>query len=244
MFFPWFDWLARSHRILALDLPCSGRSAGGDPSGWTLARQADAVEVFLQETALEDPVILGHSYGSFVALTHLMRHPGSAAGVVASCGAASEDVFDDIVDRVGALEPAHLRDEVLAGFEAEAAVETAGDALAAWRAQLPFFLADPTGPAAATLAQALEKVVFQPATTRAEVAETYDVRDALRTARAPVLAIAGAEDRCTPPSAGEEIAELAPGGVLELVDDAGHFAYVEQPERYFAALEGWLADLD
>lgn len=229
---PWFAPLAGERRVLALDLACSGRSGGGDPLAWTIERQAALVGSWLDELGLEAPVVLGHSYGSFVALTLAVRRPDRLAGVVASCGAASEHVFDDLEARLDAFgDPA-----VLAAFEAEEDVRTPQDCLAVWRGQLPFFLAT-TAPG---LDAALAEVVFQPATVRGGAEESYDLREELRTLPTPLLAIGGAQDRCTPPEATRELAALAPRGAAEILDGAGHFAYAERPQAYLGALRAML----
>src|SRR5688572_28051338 len=73
-------------RVLLVDLPGSGRSPAGD---WTLKSQAAAVEELMRQ--LEEPTLLGHSFGGYVAMQHLVDHPGSAARLVASCTDADEE---------------------------------------------------------------------------------------------------------------------------------------------------------
>jgi pimeloyl-ACP methyl ester carboxylesterase len=81
-----------------------------------------------------------------------------------------------------------------------------------------------------------------PATVWGGGEDDYDVRDGLRRLRLPLLAIGGRHDRATPPDATEEIAALAPDGRAAIVETAGHFAFAEDPDAYFAILEGWLED--
>ena len=40
---------------------------------------------------LDEPTLLGHSFGGYVAMQHLVDFPGSAARVVASCTDADEE---------------------------------------------------------------------------------------------------------------------------------------------------------
>lgn len=233
---PWFADLADERRVLALDLACSGRSAGGDPAGWTIERQAVLLAAWLDELGLDAPAVLGHSYGSFVALTLGVRRPGRVAGVVASCSTASEEPFETLSRRVEDFGDPHVSE----AFDAEEHVASPQDCLDVWRAQLPFFLAEPVP----ELDRAFEDVVFQPETLRTGPEETYDVRDDLRAVgELPVLAIGGAEDRCLPPEHTREIAHLAPRGTAVVLDDAGHFAYAERPEEYLEALRAWLRDV-
>src|SRR4051795_8945197 len=90
VFLPGAERLAARHRVLLVDLPGNGRSPDGDRAEWTLAGFARAVERLAAELALEDWTLLGHSFGGFVAMQHLVDFPGSAARLVASCTDASE----------------------------------------------------------------------------------------------------------------------------------------------------------
>lgn len=235
MFFPWLDPLAQTHRLLALDLPDNGRSGDSPPGRRSLAGYAAAVRAFAEALALEDYLLLGHSFGSFVALTHAVEHPGHAAAVVASCGAASRTVFAEVEDRLRAFTTD--RPEVWEAFEAEERVTTEDELRAVWKGQMPFFCADPDGPACAALVEHLDEVRFRVDVVRDEEAfEGYDVRERLPSVAVPVLAIGGADDRIIPPEESAEIALLAPQGELRVIDQAGHFPYAEQPEAYLEAL--------
>src|SRR3954467_4895472 len=75
------------YRVLLVDLPGSGRSPATD---WTFAAQAEAVEDFVNELGLEDWTLLGHSFGGYVAMQHLVDY-GTTARLIASCTDAEED---------------------------------------------------------------------------------------------------------------------------------------------------------
>ncbi len=68
----------------------------------------------------------------------------------------------------------------------------------------------------------------------------FQALGALAASDIPVLAIAGADDRATPPEAARRIADTAPRGELLMIDGAGHFPFAEAPERYWPPLEEWL----
>jgi 3-oxoadipate enol-lactonase len=57
-----------------------------------------------------------------------------------------------------------------------------------------------------------------------------DVRGELSAIRAPLLAIAGAEDPATPPVHLQAVVDGVPGARLAVVDDAAHLANLDQPE--------------
>jgi proline iminopeptidase len=214
-------------RTLLVDLPGSGRSPAGD---WTLASQAEAVEDFVSEYGLEDWTLLGHSYGGYVALQHLVDY-GTAARLVASCTDAEEEEPPDVdPDRFERMSP-----EVAAAFERESSVTTPEECREVWRDQLQFFADDP-----AAVEPMLDRVVFQPDAHRSRDIGELHALDALAATDIPVLAIAGAKDRATAPPLAERIATTAPRGELLVIDGAGHFPFAETPDRYWPPLIDWL----
>jgi pimeloyl-ACP methyl ester carboxylesterase len=237
--FPWFERLAATHRLVVPDLPGSGRSDVAPVELRTIEGYADVAHALIGELGVERPAVLRHSFGSFVALAYGIRHAGEPAGIVASCGAASEEVFDELEERVAAFEPAELRERAVAAFEHGDDAETTEELRNVWADQMPFFCADPSGPGCRALVAALERSHPRPA-AEDEGPQSYDVRAELARLTAPLLVIGGAEDRSTPPFASEEIARLAPNAELRWVPRTGHFPYAEDPDAYFGVLERWL----
>jgi pimeloyl-ACP methyl ester carboxylesterase len=242
VFFPWFDRLASEYTIIAPDLPGHGRSEAGDVSRWNLKGYAATVSDLARARGLSDYILLGHSFGSWIALTHAIQYPGAAACIIASCGAAwlEGDVLRGLAARMKSIEPEALRRDIISAFEAESRVQSAPRYRDLWLRQAPFFVADPVGHAADELRQAFARVTYRPKVAGREDWGTFDVREGLPRVKVPVLAITGARDRSTPPDAGRHIARLAPRGTFIEVPNAGHFPYLENPEFYFQALSAWL----
>jgi len=63
--------LSRDFRCIAVDLMGFGRSDKPVGESYTLERQAELLQMFLVELALEDAVLIGHSYGGGVCLSAL-----------------------------------------------------------------------------------------------------------------------------------------------------------------------------
>src|SRR3954453_9715886 len=214
------------YRVLLVDLPGSGRSPATD---WTFAAQAEAVEDFVNDLGLTGFTLLGHSFGGYVAMQHLVDF-GTAARYVASCTDAEEEPAPGVSeDRWDDMAP-----EVEAAFEREASVTTAEECRAVWRDQLPFFANDP-----AAVEPMLDRVVFVPEAHRSRDWGELHALDALAAFPGPVLAIAGADDRAPPPGNARRIAEAA-GGDLLVIDGAGHFPFAETPDGYWPPLIDWL----
>ena len=60
--------------------------------------------------------------------------------------------------------------------------------------------------------------------------------------RLPTLAIAGSNDRVTPPDLVRETAGLVPGSRFVLIRGGGHLPFLEQPQAYSGALTTFLKD--
>jgi len=214
-------------RALLVDLPGSGRSPATD---WTLAAHAEAVEDFVNQLGLEDWTLLGHSFGGYVALQHLVDF-GTAGRYIASCTDADEEEAPGVDPHRFENVPASVAD----AFEREDSVTTPEECHDVWRDQLPFFADDP-----AAVEPMLDRVIFQPDAHRSRDFGDLHALGALAATDAPVLAIAGAHDRAHPPANAERIAGTARNGELVIVDGAGHFPFAEAPDRYWPAVVDWL----
>jgi pimeloyl-ACP methyl ester carboxylesterase len=57
----------------------------------------------------------------------------------------------------------------------------------------------------------------------------------------PLLIVWGARDRIIPPGHGRRAHNLVSGSRFELFEAAGHFPHLDEPERFVATLEDWIA---
>ena len=67
-----------------------------------------------------------------------------------------------------------------------------------------------------------------------------DARDDLVSISCPTLIIAGDADAVTPPKLSQEMADLLPNAVLEIIPDCGHLSTLERPDAVNLLLEKWL----
>jgi proline iminopeptidase len=239
----WLDPLARRLRLLLVDGRAQGRSEPAPPETWTLARFAADVEELAEALGLDRPVVLGHSFGAFVALQHAVEFPGRTAGTIVSAGVASQRHLQGIGARLAAFEPAELREGVSAAWAAEEEARTPQDVAELLAAQLPFHFADPRDPRIGDLLDAMRDARFSPdvlrAAARGEIAGP-ELEERLAVARSPMLVLAGRHDRICPPEAAEAIAAGAPDAELVVLERSGHMGFVEEPDAYLAAVEAFL----
>lgn len=243
----WFPALASlaaaGFRILAPDHRGNGRSDVGDRDRWTVQQMADDVEALIGALRLERPVVMGHSFGSFVAQSHMIRH-GSAAGYVLIGTISEPGALEGIWERLERFQPEYLRKQVTVSWEREPTVETAAECKKLLADQLPFHVADPEGPLVAWVI-ANDRIVYQPEVLRHfATGGDYgmeDWRDELRDFQKPVLILSGEQDRTTPAASAHELAELLPNAEEVVIPGAAHLVLLEQPDASLAALGRFLA---
>jgi pimeloyl-ACP methyl ester carboxylesterase len=80
------DELARHHRVIAIDRPGYGYTSRPRSRVWTPYAQAELVRGVVQELGVERPVVLGHSWGTMVALAYALEHRHETAGLVLLSG--------------------------------------------------------------------------------------------------------------------------------------------------------------
>lgn len=82
--------LAKRHRVIAIDLPGHGKSSKRSDHIYSMEWFATVVQGVIEELGLRRPVLVGHSMGGQIALTHALRHPGAARALVLTSPAGLE----------------------------------------------------------------------------------------------------------------------------------------------------------
>ena len=231
--------LVDAAQLVYVDHRGQGRSGYGDPADWNLAQWADDLRGLFDRLGLEKPVVLGLSFGGFVAQCFALRHPGHLGGLVLSSTAAKFRL-DRCLD---AFERLH-------GARARAVAEglwTDPGHLEKLRTYMdecfPLYNPTPRAPEAAA------RSTFNPAVLhhffRADgEGMCFDFRPRLGEIRCPTLLFGGDLDPVTPVADQDDIAAAMMPGLVryERFAGAGHGVGRDQPERYFAALRGFLAE--
>ncbi len=243
VWFPALDPLATDGwRVLAVDLRGNGLSGGDDPSTWTVPQMADDVESLIAELSLEEPVVMGWSFGSIVTQSHMARH-GSAAAYVLMGTIATPEALLGVHERLARFEPVGLRAQVTASWEREPTVQTPAECKQLLADQLPFHFADPEDPRIADLV-AGDNTVYRPDVLRHFAAGgeygMVDLRPVLASFARPVLVLSGAHDRTTPAASAHELVEAIPGAEEVVFTDSAHMIPYEEPDAFLAALREFL----
>lgn len=237
---PWLDQLSDAFRLLYVDLRGQGRSQRVDPATLSLSVFASDVTRMAEAMGLRRYAVLGHSFGSFVALAHAIEH-GQASHYIISSGTASfSKTGPEIQRNLATFEPVALREQVTQSWALEPHARTQEDVARLMEMQMPFHFATTESDAYRHYmeVEAQGKAIYSPEVLAYFAANEYAIEfeDKLGEIRKPTLIFTGEYDRTCTPRAARDLHAGIPGSELVILPDAGHMTYVEQPGMYFAAL--------
>ena len=207
--------------VVGWDLPGHGRSTPAT-APFTIADLAGEVLALADRIRPGEPFrYAGDSVGGAVGLQLLLDAPKRVESAVLLCTAA----------RIG--EPAGWRQRAET-VRAEGTHAMLAGSLQRWFA--PTF-AQRQPAVAGALLDALRAADAESYALVCEALAAFDVRDRLAEITAPVLAVAGAVDRPTPPEGLARIAASVRDGRLVVLEDVAHLAPAEQPDTVAALLD-------
>jgi len=238
----WRNWLenipylARSHRVVALDLPGFGLSPMPEypitikSYGQFLGRFADLIGLD-RETAL-----IGHSMGGFIATEAAILNPRrfssltlvAAAGITyAKLRRTQKDVARPIAEMMMPVAAGSLRRSF--GRSRLRAAQFAG------------VFAHPERISRELLWELGAYGVHAPATLQAayEMAG-YDTRERLSEIDLPTLLIWGNRDLLVPVAAAFAYRKRMPQAEMAVIDDTGHMVQMERPDRFNQDVEEFI----
>ena len=231
---PRFSELADVAQIVYVDHRGHGRSDRCGPEQWTLDVFADDIVRLCDALGIVKPIVLGQSFGGFVAQRYLARHPDHPAAVVLS----STSHHLGLSRKLAMFER-------LGGPAARAAAE------AFWRqpnaqtwppylaACMPLYNRVPRDELAAQRTIVEPEILY--AWSGGEF-QTMDLRPGLARVRCPVLVLAGGLDPVCPIEDAQEIAAAipAPWGRLVTFDDCGHGVWRDDPAAAMPVLRAFI----
>ncbi len=234
-FKPVFSALADLCQVIYYDHRGHGRSDRRPPEEWTLDTFADDVVRLCDALGVEKPIVLGQSFGGFVAQRYIARHPAHPAKVILS-----------------STSPHMGLERKLAGFERRGGPAARAAAEAFWnrpdadtwaRYQAACMHLYNTKPAADPQARA--RIVFNEPilfTSAGGEQRTMDLLPGLARAQCPVLVLAGEDDPVCPLEDARDIAAALPPRWMQFTafPDTGHGAWRDQPEAAMARLRAFI----
>ncbi|WP_416263712.1 alpha/beta fold hydrolase [Curtobacterium flaccumfaciens pv. flaccumfaciens] len=222
------------------------------PDGdYSVARYAHFVHLLIATLPGAKAHFLGHSHGGFVALQLALDHPGDLLGLIVYDGAPTNgaDYAAEATSRMHAFADRFPNDSEALDAEAawvgnvsgrEPMIDAASYLLLLQR-MLPAYLADYTDSA------------VDPQQMKQQIAVTWDpnrkpdpwdVRGELAAITTPTLVLIGRRDFICGPRWAAEIWQDIAGSELVTFTDSGHFAHLEQPAAFAAAVGDFVTRVD
>lgn len=226
--------LVGNHRVVTFDRPGFGYSERPRGKIWTASAQADLIHAALSQLGVPRPVVVGHSWGTLVALAMAERHPADVGGLVLVSGYYF---------------PTPRFDSLLVG---PVAMPVLGDLLRYTVSPLFGWITMPV----------LKRAMFAPAPVTERFKHEYSTALALRPSQLratatdgalmmsdastlsahyrelsmPVAIVAGDGDKVVGPEHAEKLQAALPHATLQIVRGAGHMVHHTATERVVDAI--------
>jgi proline iminopeptidase len=227
------DPLSDELQLIYLDHRGNGRSARPDPATLTMAGWADDARRVGRAVAGDAPlVVIGHSYGGFVAQELAIRHPHAVRALVLICTTPGQLGTGEEPAPPGPPMPDEFAALLSALPETDDQVAVGMSALAT-----AYVHRDPE-----VLRAAMAGTTFSAAAMRRgfEVLAGWSAVDRLGAIVAPTLVIAGRHDPFTSWPQAHRIADRVPDAEVVVFEDSSHFPWLDEPELFFATILMWL----
>lgn len=242
---PVAERLAEAYLVILFDQRGTGEStlAVLDSTTVTMDAMVEDIETLRRHLGIDSWIVMGHSFGGMLTIAYVAEHPEPVEAMVLSAPAGAS------LDFMGWY-PASLNDRLLPDEREAVARWSDPERVAAdpgkasheiVRASIGAFLYD-RGRLEEILA-VLDEDTWSIETSQlvwSDLMRTdFDVRDSLRSFDAPVLVVQGRQDALGDLHA-YRVSELFPNSSLEIIEESAHLMWVDQEERYFDIVLGFL----
>lgn len=227
------DALGEHLRLVYVDHRANGRSSGDAATASMEQWAADAAAVARAIAGAEPVVVIGHSYGGFIAQELMISHPEVVRGVVLVTTTPGQLGTGEQPAPDGPPMPEEFAALFANMPETDEQYEAFMERLA------PAYLHELD---VEVLRSAMEGTIFRADAMRRgfEVLAGWSSVDRLADVTVPVLLVAGRHDAfCAWPQT-YRIADRLPDAEVVVCERSGHLPWLEEPEVFFPAVGEWL----
>jgi pimeloyl-ACP methyl ester carboxylesterase len=228
------DRLAGDHRVIAFDRPGFGYSARPRSTAWTPAKQAELFHDALSQLGVVRPIVVGHSWGTLVALALALDYPADVDRLVLVSGYYFPSARVDAALQVPTVTP------LLGDLLRYTVLPVIGRVMAPITVRELFAPA----PVPERFAQSPLSLSLRPSQLRAAAQEAVlmvpsaaELQSRYSELEMPVAIIAGRGDRIVnPKKQSNRLAQLILNEDAQLVQGAGHMVHYFAPDQIAAAV--------
>jgi proline iminopeptidase len=224
----------------------SGLSGPAAGNAYLLPDYAADVEALRVHLGVDQPVVMGWSHGGMVAQQFAFTYPGSLSKLILfDTSAYFGEFLSDIEAAVQEFKNEPWFEKSFAALKAEwdGKYETDEDMARLWAEEMKFYFRKFDARAEAYHARTKDLPVrIAPLKTfNDREANSMDLRPHLSRIIVPTLVIVGRHDFITNVSMAEEMVKHIPNARLEIFEESGHFALVEEPEKFYRVIKEFIA---
>jgi len=233
--------------VVAVHPRGSGLSGPAPDGAYGLADYAADLEALRQHLGLERPIVMGWSHGGMVAQQYAFTYPdGLSKLILFDTSAYFGEFLADVESAVKAFRNEPWYAESLAALQSEWAGDYHSDEDMArlWALEMKFYFKH-FGARAEAYQHRTQDLPVRIAPLKyfnEREAPTMDLRPRLKDVRVPTLIIVGRQDFITTPAMAQEMARHLPQARLEVFEESGHFAVIEEPEKFYQVVKRFVQE--
>ena len=220
----------------------SGLSGSAAGDAYLLPDYAADVQALRLHLGVDRPILMGWSHGGMVAMQYAFTYPDALSKLILfDTSAYFGEFLGDIEGAVQAFKHEKWFKKSFAALKAEWAGEYQSneDMSRLWVEEMKFYFKkfDERAKAYHERTKDLPLRIASLKTFNDKEASTMDLRPHLKKITVPTLVIVGRHDFITNVAMAEEIVKHIPKARLEIFEESGHFALVEEPEKFYRVIK-------
>ncbi len=241
---PWLDPVSESAQLIYVDQRGCGRSQRHTHEYYQLGIIADDIVLLCKTLDIERPIVLGQSFGGFVALSIAQRHPEFVRGIIlfdtspAWTGGYDLDALEHMVGGERGKELREIAYRESTGQATEAELKRFEQEV------MPFYWHQGYKP------EYIAELYNNPLVNMdiamymmGTLSREYDLRPQLSEIKVPALVLQGRYDWVTPMAGAQEMAQQIPNAQLHVFERSGHMVFMEEPEELVSVIKQWIASI-
>ena len=208
------------YRVIALDLPGHGKTAG--PGCQSVQDYARAVAEFIDVVGFSRAVFVGRALGGAIALALALDYPDRVAGIGLISTGPTLPIPSSVIEN--AANPSTLPLAIKSLQEMSLGPQTPENL---------------KGMVFKRLAEIRQTLLLDDLLA----CDRFNVTDRLNAIQTPVLVVCGTDDKLTPLRFSEILSSQIPGAALQTMEGTGHMLVLEQPGRLAKLISVFLATI-
>lgn len=239
--------LAKDHEVIFYDQRGSGKSLETifTPDQITLERFTKDLEELRKELGLSKFVLLGHSWGGFLAMNYAINYPEhlSALILLSTAPADSKGQQSFVAEFTKRTQP--IKNEISPLFDFQEFKKLNSSQISnLYRTIFSVYFYNPKNVAKLSLdmdenSAKNGNIVMQVMSETSWLRPNINLFPQLKKLNVPTLVIHGKED-IVPLWTAQQIGKTIPHAEIVTVEECGHFPYIEQPDQLFTQIRHFL----